>query len=117
MPLGISGRIERRISKLLSFIDAFGDATRDPGGFGGFEDSAIGDGTEHPEELMTCFFVGVAAADFVDIDSGGAETDGFGGHGGGFADEECCGSLYIVHPFDRNMYTIGFKIGGKFRFG
>ena len=27
---------------------------------------------------MTCFFVGVASADLVDVDSGGTKTDGFG---------------------------------------
>lgn len=114
---------------------------------------AVGDGTEHPEEGMTCFFVGIAAADFVDVDGGSAEDDGFGSHGTRvqsrryvyqnhvlivstpgcplspsqttslrwgplfIADEECCGSLHIVHSLDRNMNTIGFLVRRQFGFG
>ena len=76
---------------------------------------AVGDGTEHPEEGMTCFFVGIAAADFVDVDSRGAEDDGFGSHGGRFADEESCGSLHIVLSLDRKMNTIGFQVRRQLR--
>ena len=102
---------------------------------------------------MTCFFVSIAAADFVDVDGGCAEDDGFGSHGTRvqsrryvyqnhvlivstpgcplspsqttsfrwgppfIADEECRGSLHIVHSLDRNMNTIGFQVRRQFRFG
>jgi hypothetical protein len=32
--------------------------------------------SEHPQQAFTCFFVGVATADLVDVDSRSAETDG-----------------------------------------
>ena len=75
----------------------------------------VGDGTEHPQQALACFFVGIAAADFVDVDGWCAEDDGFGSHGGRFANEECRGSLHIVHSLDRNMNTIGFQVRRQFR--
>ena len=97
--------------KLLGFIDALLDAATDPSGLGFLQSRTILHRSEHPQQPFSCFFVGIAAADLVDVDSGSGETDGFGGHGGGFAYKQSRGSMDVMHLFDRNMYTIGFKIG------
>ena len=76
MTLCVGSCVECVRGYLLGFSNALLYSTRDPGGFTGFESCAIGDGTEHPKQPFSCFFVGVATADLVDVDSRSAETDG-----------------------------------------
>lgn len=105
------GCIGEGLGNGLGTEDTFFHSATDPIWFTGFESCAIRNGPKHPQQPLTCFFVGVATADLVDVDSRGTKTDGFGGHGGGFAYKQSRGSLDVMHLFDRNMYTIGFKIG------
>ena len=105
------GCIGEGLGNGLGTEDTFFHAATDPSGLGFLQSRTILHRSEHPKQPFSCFFVGVAAADLVDVDSGSGETDGFGGHGGGFAYKQSRGSLDVMHLFDRNMYTIGFKIG------
>lgn len=76
MTLRVGCCVECGRGYLLGFIDALLYSATDPSGLGFLQSRTILHRSEHPKQPFSCFFVGVATAYLVDVDSGSAETDG-----------------------------------------
>ena len=70
------GCIGEGLGNGLGTEDTFFHSATDPSGLGFLQSRTILHRSEHPKQPLTCFFVGVATADLVDVDSGSGETDG-----------------------------------------